>query len=123
MMRCVDFKSVERATLRGFAVIEMPSGLVLLDVSLHARDGKRWCSPPSKPMIDRDRRLMVDDDGKPRYAPLIEFIDAKTRFRWSSACVAAIDAYLDGKAPARGGRDEQQGGGTRGSEPEARRES
>ena len=90
---------------------------MVLDCALHERDGKRWCSPPSRPMLDRDRRLVVGDDGKVKYVPTIDFVDTKTRSRWSTAAVQAIDAWLadDSKAPAEAGA--MSGGTSDGGEP------
>jgi hypothetical protein len=98
-MKATAFRPFERATLRGFATIVLDNGIAILDVALHERNGKRWCSPPSRPMIDKERRLVIGDDGKIKYAPMIEFVDANTRFRWSDAAVAAIDELLKSKAP------------------------
>ena len=112
------FRALERNTLRGFATIAHDNGIVVLDCALHERDGKRWCSPPSRPMLDRDRRLVVGDDGKVKYVPTIDLlVDTKTRSRWSTAAVQAIDAWLadDSKAPAEAGA--MSGGTSDGGEP------
>lgn len=104
-MKCTAFRPLARNTLVGFATIVHENGIVVLDVTLHEKAGKRWCSPPSRPMLDRDRQLVVGDDGKIRYCAVIEFVDDRTRWRWCAAAVAAIDAFLaaDGKAPAAAG--------------------
>ena len=53
-------------------------------------------------MIDRERKLVVDDTGKPKYVAVIDFVDGKVRGRWSDAAVAAIGEFraADGKTPA-----------------------
>ena len=93
-MRRISFRPLDRATLRGFATIEHDNGITLLDCALHERDGKRWCSPPSRPMLDRDRKPVIGDDGKecmsrrlssPRSDPL----------QWSDAAVKAVAEYLE----------------------------
>lgn len=101
-MRCVGWKKLERGSLMGFADLMMDSGLVLLGCTLHAMNGKRWCSPPGRPQLSPERALMYDDAGKLLYAPVIEFVDKKIRYRWSDEAVKAIEAYLDGKEPATG---------------------
>lgn len=104
-MKCTAFKPLERNTLCGFATIALDSGVVILDVSLHTKNGKRWCSPPSRPMLDKQRQLVIGGDNKIQYCPVISFVDERTRWRWSAAAVAAIDEFLaaDGKAPAGAG--------------------
>jgi hypothetical protein len=57
-------------------------------------------------MLDADKKLVLEG-GKIAYGPIVEFTDKRVRYKWSSQAVAAIDEFLDGKAPARGGRDEQ----------------
>lgn len=113
-MRCVAFKHLARGSLLGFADIEMDSGMVLLGCTFHAANGKRWCNPPGRPQLDRDRQLIYDDGGKIAYAPVVEFVEARTRFRWSDAAVAAIDEYLKSKEPAM-----QAGSMNNGCAPEA----
>ena len=41
-------------------------------------------------MIDRDGRAMIDDNGKRRFAPIIEFADRATRTRWSAGAIEAL---------------------------------
>ncbi len=103
-MKCTAFKTLERNTLQGFATLQLESGLIIADCTLHEKNGKRWVSPPSKPMIDRERKLVVDDTGKIKYVPIVDFVDGKVRGRWSDAAVAAIEAFraADGKTPAVG---------------------
>jgi hypothetical protein len=62
--RLREFKPMARNTLRGFCTIELPSGMVITDVTVHVSNGKPWASPPSKPMIDRSGTVMKDGSGK-----------------------------------------------------------
>jgi hypothetical protein len=39
-MRLLEWRSMVRNTLRGFCVIELPSGLVIRDVAVHEKAGK-----------------------------------------------------------------------------------
>jgi hypothetical protein len=91
-IRIREFRPLTRNSLRGFAVIELPSGLVIADVSVHVSHGKPWASPPSKPMIGKDGAVMKDANGKVRYVPIIEFRDKETRDRWSNAVIEAVRA-------------------------------
>ena len=85
-----DWKPLTSGSLRGFVTISMPSGMIVREVSVYATNGKVWAKPPSKPMIDRNGCVMLDDAGKRRYAQIIEFSSAEIRHRWSEAVVAAL---------------------------------
>ncbi len=97
-MKCVGFKRLERGSLQGFADVQLDSGLVLLGCTLHRSNGKAWVNPPGRPQLDAEKKPIVEN-GKIAYAPVIEFVDTKTRFKWSAQAVAAIEEYQS-KAPA-----------------------
>jgi len=119
-MRCLAFTAFKRGSLQGFADLMLDSGIVLLGCTYHQLSGKTWCSPPSRPQLDRERRLIVRDDGKIAYAPVIEFVDAKTRHRWSDEAVKAVEAaHTECKAPAEAGAMKTGGNATQPTRPEA----
>ena len=49
-----DFKPLIRNSLRGFARVRLPSGMIVDEVSIHVSNGKAWASPPSKPQVGKD---------------------------------------------------------------------
>ena len=85
-----DWKPMNRGALRGFCTVSMPSGMTVHEVSIMQSHGRAWASPPSKPMLDRDGRAMVDDAGGRRYAPIFTFASAEIRNKWSSAVIDAL---------------------------------
>ena len=85
-----EFRAVTRNTLRGFARVRLPSGMVIHDVAIHLKDGRAWASPPGRPMIGRDGTQMRDRDGKVQFAPVITFSDRVTHDRFSDAVLAAL---------------------------------
>jgi hypothetical protein len=85
-----DWLPLRKNTLRGFAKVEQPSGVIMADVTILVGERGPWASPPSKPMIDRDGVVMKDQRGKVRYVPLIEFASKEIRDRWSAAVIAAM---------------------------------
>src|SRR5688500_9876377 len=102
-MKCIRFAPLARGSLQGFADLAMGSGLVMLGCSYHQVNGKRWVNPPSRPQLDSARKVIVGDNGKVTYTPVIEFLEPKVRQRWSVEALAAVDAFLDSKAPADAG--------------------
>jgi len=78
-----DWKAFEKATLRGFLTITMPSGMILRGCSLHEREGSRWIGLPAQ---------KYEKDGATSYKPMIEFTSKQNRDRFNEAALRAIDA-------------------------------
>ena len=85
-----EFVPVTKNTLRGFARVRLPSGLVLHDVAIHQRDGTAWASPASKPMLNRDGHQMKDQNGKLMWLPIISFTSREVRDRLNTAILDAL---------------------------------
>ena len=83
---------MRKGSLLGFARVELPSGMILHDVTILTGERGPWASPPSKPMIDRDGVAMKDTNGKVRYSPIVEFASKEVRERFSAAVVDALRA-------------------------------
>lgn len=94
-MKCIAYRPSAAGHRVGFADIEMPSGIIVRDCGYHVAEstGRRWVIPPARPVLDDDRRLAMRN-GRPDYAPVIDFRDANVRRRWSAAAVTAIEEYL-----------------------------
>jgi hypothetical protein len=85
-----SFAPMRRNSLRGFAEVQLPSGMIVEDVSVHVSSGKPWASPPSKPMLDRNGVAVRDDKGKIKYAPIISFATRELRDRFSREVITAM---------------------------------
>jgi len=86
----LDWRPMRRNSLLGFAKVELPSGMIISDVTILTGDKGPWASPPSKPQLSRDGTVMKDASGKVRYSPIIEFRDKQTRNRWSDGIIEAL---------------------------------
>lgn len=90
----LEWREMRRNSLLGFARVELPSGMILNDVTIMSGDRGPWASPPSKPMIGRDGTVMKDGSGKTKYSPIIEFSSKDLRDRWSESVIDAMrDAH------------------------------
>jgi hypothetical protein len=102
-LRITEWRPLHKNTLRGFCVIELPSGLIVREISVHTKNGKRWASLPSRPMLDADGRQVVNHAGKKQYAALLGWRDRDLADRFSAAVVEAVRAAhpdaLDGGDP------------------------
>jgi len=99
-MRLVSFKSVVKGALRGFATVELPNGLTVMDCPvLHGPNGA-WATLPSKPVLDGEGKH-VKPSGKPQYAAILHWNDRNLARRFSEVLVALVRAtYPDALAEA-----------------------
>ena len=86
----LDFRALRKNSLLGFAKVELPSGMIVADVTVLSGERGPWASPPSKLMVGRDGVAMKDATGKLRYSPIIEFTSKEIRDKFSEAVIAAI---------------------------------
>ncbi len=85
-----EFTPVVRNTLRGFARVALPSGMILSDVSVHVSGETAWASPASKPVLNRDGVATRDSTGKIRYVPVVSFARRDLRDRFSNGVIEAL---------------------------------
>lgn len=85
-----DWRPLARNTLRGFATVRLPAGIVLHDCAVHVRGGKAWASPPSRPMMGGDGKQKQDAAGKVQFSPILTFVSRADQDAFSTAIVAAV---------------------------------
>jgi hypothetical protein len=86
----LDFKPLGKGQLRGFAKVQQPSGVIFNECPVLQSARGYWASPPSKPLIGNDGKVISDASGKPRYTQIIEFASSEIRDRWSEAVIEAL---------------------------------
>jgi hypothetical protein len=88
--------------LRGFATVELPYGLRLIDRPALVGTKGPWVGLPTKKPFDRDGGQRTGADGKPAYSPVLEWSSRDLSDRFSAAVVALVRAAhpdaLDGGA-------------------------
>ena len=89
-MRLVAWKPMRKGDLIGFATVELPICLKLIDCPVLIGPRGRWASLPSKPQIDRDGRQKTDTNGRAVYAPVLEWRDRGLADRFSAAVVELV---------------------------------
>jgi hypothetical protein len=88
-MLLLAFKRVVKGALRGFATIELPSGLRITDCPVLVSSGKAWATLPSKPVLGADGRQSVID-GKRQYVAILEWKSRDLSTRFSQAVVDLV---------------------------------
>jgi len=101
-MRLVGWKPLVKGTLRGFANVELPIGLRLIDCPIFVGPNGPGAAPPSKPVLDcegRQARL----SGKPQFAPVVEGRNRGLADRFSATVLGLVEgthpAVLSERAP------------------------
>jgi hypothetical protein len=85
-----EWRPMRRNTFRGFAVIELPTGLVIGDVSIHEKGGRFWASLPARPMLDQDGQQIRNHAGQVQYAAVLEWRNRDLANRFSRAVVELV---------------------------------
>ena len=96
----VEFKAMDRNTLRGFLVVRIPAmRLTIRDLMVHESHEKRWIALPSKAQISREQEV-VKRDGKIQYSPILAFDTKDVGDAFSAAVLRALDAYQSQRTAA-----------------------
>lgn len=93
-VQITNFRKFEKGSLRGFFDVELPSGIVLRECSLHEKDGKRWINPPS--------RKIEKQGSQATWKRMVDFASSKTASQFRDAVLDALDTLLqppDGPTP------------------------
>jgi hypothetical protein len=87
---CEEWRSVRKNTLLGFAQIRIQElHLVVRDIAVHEKSGRRWAQLPARPQI-KDGRVITDAAGKVQYFSLLSFEGRDVADAFSDAVCAAI---------------------------------
>jgi hypothetical protein len=73
-LRLLSWESLRKNSLRGFATVELPIGLRILDCPVLVSNGRAWVALPSKPALHREGRH-AKPGGVPQYTPIAEWRD------------------------------------------------
>lgn len=85
----VAWRPYVKGALRGFATIELPIGLRLVECAVLASNGRAWVNLPAKAVLDRDGRQKTDANGKPAFAAILEWRSHELSDRFSEVVIAA----------------------------------
>ena len=80
-----EWRPFERNTLRGFLSLELPSGMIIRDCTVHGKNNSRWVGMPARP---------YEKDGAKTWSPLIEFASKEARDKFQACALAAFDKHL-----------------------------
>ena len=86
----IAWRPLVKGALRGFAAVELPIGLKLIDCPVLLSNGKAWANLPSKPVLDRDGRQKTDANGKQAFTAILEWRSRELRDRFSEVVIAAL---------------------------------
>jgi hypothetical protein len=81
-----NWKAHEKNTLQGILSLNLPSGIVIHNCTLHKKGTARWIGLPA-----RDYSAA---DGKVSWSPMVEFASKESRYAFQDAALEAIDRFL-----------------------------
>jgi DNA-binding cell septation regulator SpoVG len=81
-----NWRALEKNTLRGFVSLELPSGLIIHECSVHSRDGKTWVAMPARE---------YKKDGESKWRAVIDFSDKETGKAFQKRALQAVDEMLE----------------------------
>jgi hypothetical protein len=94
--RCLDWRPLRKGSLLGFATVQFGSGQVVHDIPVHQAGSRSWANPPGKPWVGSDDRVVRDEKGKVKYAPVISFSNHGVQRHWSDQVLRALrEAYTN----------------------------
>lgn len=96
-MRLVRWKPLVKGTLRGFANVELPIGLRLIDCPIFVGPNGPGAALPSKPVLDCEGR-QARPSGKPQFAPVVEWRNRGLAERFSAAVIALVEGAASRRA-------------------------
>ena len=86
-----DWRAITGAgALLGRAEAEF-EGLVISDIAVFAKDGRRWAQLPAEPQRDRDGQLVRDDRGRTKYRSPLKWRSRELQDAFSATLIAAIE--------------------------------
>jgi hypothetical protein len=96
----LDWKKLERNSLRGFAKVRLGKALIIADVTVHCNSSKRWASLPSKPVVLSDGQAKKNAAGKIEYVPILSWADRDTADSFSEGVIEAVEREYPGDTGA-----------------------
>jgi hypothetical protein len=98
-----EWRAMRKNTLRGFATVELPCGLIVRDVTVHEKNGRWWASLPARPQLDAEGRAVTNEAGHDNTQPCSAGAGRDLADRFSAAVVGLVRTEhpgdLDGDAP------------------------
>jgi hypothetical protein len=102
--RCqiLEWRKIRKSARAGFVVAHFPLlHITITSITVFESGSRRWASPLARPLLRDDGSPLLDDNNKPRWAPLIKFDDREIGDRFSEAVIGALlaahpDAFTGG---------------------------
>ena len=95
-IKIVKWNGCPKGYFKGFATVELPSGMVLHDLGLFEKTVNgvvtRWINTPT--------REWTDNAGLTQYSPLLTFTDSATRDRFRDAVLPPLMEYIERRKEA-----------------------
>lgn len=89
-IKIVEWRPFRRNTLRGFVTVDV-GFLKIIDVLVHARDQKNWCSLPAKVILNPDGTARRTPAGRLVYSQLLQWTEKQAETAFSQSVWAELE--------------------------------
>lgn len=90
-VRILECKRIGKGAVVAALTVKLGKALIIRDVMLLSSHGRSWASLPGKLMIGSDGVALLDEKGKRRFTPVLEWEDRDSRDRWSASVIQAFE--------------------------------
>jgi hypothetical protein len=93
--RLLAWRPLRKSSLVGFARVQFGSGLIINEIAVHVAGSRAWAQPPARPWLEGNA-LVLTEEGKPRWQPVVDFANHGVRASWSRQVVNVVrEAHPD----------------------------
>jgi hypothetical protein len=91
-LRLREWRAIAGAgALLGRAAVELRGELIISDVAVFEKGGRRWCQLPSEPQRDRDGLILKDERGRAKYRSALRWRSRDLQDSFGAELIAAIE--------------------------------
>ena len=90
-MKILKFRRYQKNTLRGFIEVELPSGLIIKDITWHQKEDREWLGLPA--------RQYEKEDGSTGWSNQVDFSDKSIYWSFVNKVLAALREHLEVDSP------------------------
>ena len=85
-MKILNWKAFSKNTLQGFFDLQLDSGLLIVGMTYHSQNGRRWVNFPAKPY--------EDENGQTQWQNIVKIPDEDRNKKFQQLVISALDSHF-----------------------------